>query len=171
MLVDTGAAKGIMGTDTMKDYISDILSKYGKVIKVTPSISQFTGIGGRAEHSKGLAETPLGIPLPGVSEVTIDLDLLGDTGSQCPGLLPLSVMLHLQSSIRCGVLQGGDGIMILRTNDMKNQPRAHSIPRTSLFDCILPTPATTCFQLAGLTEATGPSSISYARQYSNTSTR
>ena len=113
MLVDAGAAKAIMGTDTMKEYITDILSKYGKVIEVKPSDSRFTGIGGRQEKSKGLAETPLGIPLPGIAEVTIDLDLLGDLGSKCPGLLPLSVLLRLQSSILCGVLQGGDGIMII----------------------------------------------------------
>ena len=74
MLVDTGAAKAIMGTDTMKEYITDILSKYGKVIEVKPSDSRFTGIGGRQEKSKGLAETPLGIPLPSIDEVTIDLD-------------------------------------------------------------------------------------------------
>ena len=97
MLVDTGAAKAIMGTDTMKEYITDILSKYGKVIEVKPSDSRFTGIGGRQEKSKRLAETPLGIPLPGIAEVTIDLDLLGDLGSKCPGLLPLSVLLRLQS--------------------------------------------------------------------------
>eukprot|EP00959_Pyramimonas_sp_CCMP1952_P296039 6192594-Pyramimonas_sp.AAC.1 len=60
MLVDTGAAKAIMGTDTMKEYITDILSKYGKVIEVKPSDSRFTGIGGRQEKSKGLAETLLG---------------------------------------------------------------------------------------------------------------
>eukprot|EP00959_Pyramimonas_sp_CCMP1952_P217463 4547826-Pyramimonas_sp.AAC.1 len=37
MIVDTGTAKAIMGTDTMKEYISDTLSRYGKVIKVSPS--------------------------------------------------------------------------------------------------------------------------------------
>ena len=130
MLVDTGAAKAIMGTDTMKEYITDILSKYGKVISVSPSESRFTGIGGRQEKSKGLAQTPLGIPLPGVAEVSIDLDLPGDLGSQRPGLLPLSVMLRLQSSILCGVLQGGDGIMILRILDNDIHSRAKKIPKT-----------------------------------------
>eukprot|EP00959_Pyramimonas_sp_CCMP1952_P098110 2050830-Pyramimonas_sp.AAC.2 len=130
MIVDTGAAKAIMGTDTMKEYITDIFSRYGKVIKINPSESRFTGIGGRQEKSEGLAETLLGIPLPGVAEVTIDLDLLGDMGSQCPDLLPLSVMLRLQSSILCGVLQGGDGIMILRILDNDPQSRSKRIPRT-----------------------------------------
>eukprot|EP00959_Pyramimonas_sp_CCMP1952_P410174 8596501-Pyramimonas_sp.AAC.1 len=51
-------------------------------------------------------------------------------GSQCPGLLPLSVMLRLQSSILCGVLQGGDGIMILRILDNDPQSRSKRIPRT-----------------------------------------
>eukprot|EP00959_Pyramimonas_sp_CCMP1952_P455116 9471038-Pyramimonas_sp.AAC.1 len=129
MLVDTGAAKAIMGTDTMKEYITDILSKYGKVIEVKPSESRFTGIGGRQEKSKGLAETPLGIPLPGIAEVTIDLDLLGDLGSKCPGLLPLSVLLRLQSSILCGVLQGGDGIMIIKVVG-SGGPHTTAIPQT-----------------------------------------
>eukprot|EP00959_Pyramimonas_sp_CCMP1952_P235244 4915755-Pyramimonas_sp.AAC.1 len=120
-----------MGTDALKFYITDVILRYGIVIKFALSARRSAGISGRTERSKGLAEIPLGTPLPGVGDATIHADLIGDVVSRCPGLLPLSIMFRLQSSILCGVLQGReDVVVIVKINDIRGSSRAHSMPRT-----------------------------------------
>ena len=49
--------------------------------------------------------------------VELGVDLIGGHGSQCPGLLPLHVCIKWHAVIACGVLEYGDGIMIVSFTD------------------------------------------------------
>ena len=56
--------------------------------------------------------------------VQIDIDLFGNQSDLCLGLGSLVVLLRLQAGILCGVLEHGDGVMIVRiTPDMQRWER------------------------------------------------
>eukprot|EP00959_Pyramimonas_sp_CCMP1952_P121290 2536210-Pyramimonas_sp.AAC.1 len=82
IIVDPGAAAGLMGTDTMKDYVRTYLKDAGLEYTLAPSNSTFSGIDGNTDPGLAVVTMPLGVP--GVQDITFKADLMGGSGSKCP---------------------------------------------------------------------------------------
>ena len=119
MLLDTGAALPLLGSETLRHIGGMILDELGETITVQTSSNKFTGIGGKSQPSLGIVEIPLGLSLPDVSRISIHTDVIGGHGSACPGLLPLKVLLEWKASILCNTLPQGDGILVLELSGTK----------------------------------------------------
>eukprot|EP00959_Pyramimonas_sp_CCMP1952_P049684 1038302-Pyramimonas_sp.AAC.1 len=107
IIVDPGAAAGLMGTDTMKDYVRTYLKDAGLEYTLAPSNSTFSGIDGNADPGLAVVTMPLGAP--GVQDITFKADLMGGSGSKCPGLLPLPSLLEYNAALFCDILDHRDG--------------------------------------------------------------
>ena len=109
LLVDPGASLGIIGSDTLREYISQVLEPKSKSIRLNPSGSTFSGISGGSESTKGCATIP--ITVPGMGDCTFAADIVGGKGSYCPGLLPNSSMRSYNMSLFTNLFTNGDGIL------------------------------------------------------------
>ena len=100
-MLDPGAASGIIGTDTLREYQEDVLSKTSCKVKLRPSTATFTSIDGKP--TKGLGSAAIPLPKTALKNGVFVADLIGGAGSLCPGLLPLSSFLAYKANIFCNV--------------------------------------------------------------------
>ena len=117
LIVDPGASKGLMGTETLREYVTAVLKPHqlASSIVVQESSTTFSGINGEVDPSAGAAELPMLIPeLPGSVFCT---DLIGGAGSRCPGLLSLMTFMNLYGSLLCNIFENGDGVVIFCETD------------------------------------------------------
>ena len=140
LIVDPGAARGLIGSDTLRVLINVVIKPAGmaKHIRWTSSTNLFTGISAATEKSLGIVSIPIG--LAGIAWSTFKADVLGGSASCCPGLIPLSSLLSQGCVISCGHFSNGDG-------ELGIQPR--TVFALSAFSS--PTPAATCCRLASST--------------------
>lgn len=124
LLYDPGASSGIIGTDTVRDYVNDVLD--GQAVSVTPSEARFTGIDGEPTPGLGKALVPLRHPL--LRGATFSADMIGGAGSYCPGLFPLSTSIKLRATMFAGVFDNDDGILAL-TPESGVEVRGRQKPR------------------------------------------
>ena len=110
LLFDPGAASGIIGTDTVLDYKNDILG--GQEITTMPSFSRFTGIDG--EPTPGIGKAIIPLMIPALAGRIFTADMLGGSGSYCPGLVPLSTSIRLKATMFSGVFSNLDGVLGVR---------------------------------------------------------
>ena len=98
LIVDPGAASALMGTDTLKHYFEHLLSPQDLArVSFEPSNATFTGVDGRPEPGLGVCTFPLVIS--GIPGRPFRTDLMGGTGSKCPGPLPLHVLMEYQACL------------------------------------------------------------------------
>ena len=102
-----------MGVETLRLYIDECLKPRSLTVRFEPTKAIFTGIDGRPEPGLAVCTFPLGVP--GLQDTSFRTDLIGGSGSHCPGLLPMPVLMAYSSCLMCGVLQHNDGILILTT--------------------------------------------------------
>ena len=117
LLVDPGASRGIIGTDTLAEIIEHILKprRLEKHIVWHQSNNKFTGITADPQKSLSLVKFPIG--LIGIRNATYSADVLGGISSKCPGLIPLASLLNAGCIISCGYFSNGDGLLGIRTTD------------------------------------------------------
>ena len=119
ILIDPGAAKGLIGSDTLSELINNVLkpAKMDKYIKRRTSNNKFTGISADPQQSLGMVTFPIG--LKGCKYCEFSCDVIGGTSSKCPALMPLSSMLSAGCLISCGFFANGDGLFGIRGHDGK----------------------------------------------------
>lgn len=109
LIIDPGAADGLIGSDTLREFL-----EHAKIrAEFRGTDRQFLGING--EPSPGLAKTRYQLGLPGL-DVKYEADIIGGTGSYCPGLLPNSNMVRNKCGLLCGYFSNDDGLFIVRTH-------------------------------------------------------
>ena len=59
LLMDTGAAKNLAGSYTLKDYEVEYLLPYNEYIRTEPSTASFTGISGTSQRAKVMTDSPV----------------------------------------------------------------------------------------------------------------
>ena len=111
LLLDPGASKGIIGTDTFQKIITHILRprRLDRKIVWTKSVANFSGISSNVQRSLSLVAFPIG--LAGISNSSFTCDLLGGQSSQCPGLMPLHSLVAAGAMLLFGCFPNGDGIV------------------------------------------------------------
>eukprot|EP00959_Pyramimonas_sp_CCMP1952_P311335 6515667-Pyramimonas_sp.AAC.1 len=91
LIVDPGAAEGLLGTETILKWNLNLDQPEGIPCDLRASQATFTGINGQADPSCGEFRGP--VCVEGMqSGTTYQADLIGGSGARCPGLLPNSTM-------------------------------------------------------------------------------
>ena len=111
LLIDPGASKALIGMDSLKKIMDNVLRPKGMLKYMTwaTSTATFQGINPTPEHSLGVVSFPIG--LEGISGSRYVADVIGGPSTLCPGLVPLRTLAALHACIMCGHYKNGDGIM------------------------------------------------------------
>ena len=114
LLLDPGASRGILGTDTLQCIITFVLDPYGKTkeMRWTTSMANFSGIAATIQRSIAMVTLPIG--LMGLQGSVFRADVLGGDASQCPGLMPLRSLIGAGAISAFGCFSNGDGIIAFR---------------------------------------------------------
>ena len=114
LLLDPGASRGIMGTDTLQCIITHVLEPLGKTRDIgwAASAANFSGIASHIQRSIAMVTLPIG--LMGLQGSVFKADILGGDASQCPGLMPLRSLIGAGALSAFGCFSNGDGIIAFR---------------------------------------------------------
>ena len=123
LLVDPGASKALIGSDTLHEIFNKILKprKLMHMVIWGKSKSSFTGISSDVQQSLGVVRFPLG--LLGVRSAFFSTDVVGGPSSSCPGLVPLRTLINHHCLIACGHFPNGDGLLIISVRDDRGRNR------------------------------------------------
>ena len=112
LIHDPGAASGLMGTETLREYSEAVLKPMGldHLIRYEDSEASVTGISGKPDAAIAAARIPLPIPEIGG---TFDADLIGNEGSTCPALSPLPTAIRNKFICLYGFFENGNGLMLV----------------------------------------------------------
>ena len=140
LVIDPGAAKGVIGSDTLKE-IQDIVLTPRNLLQCViwkASQSRFSGISSTQECSLGVVGIPIG--LQGVPKSIFCADVLGGTASMCPGLVPLHTLIRSAEFLHFAFFRNGDGVLGVRHAGQISPQRlfltdsGHYLMRIDLFD-------------------------------------
>ena len=111
LLLDPGASRGILGTDTLHAIITYILEPHAMAhyIVWSPSSASFSGIAASVQRSIAAVTLPIG--LMGLPNSIFKADVLGGDASQCPGLMPLKSLIAAGAISAFGCFSNGDGLI------------------------------------------------------------
>ena len=132
LLVDPGAASGLIGTDTLRELLDAGMVPRDRADEVSwgPSTTKVTGISGQSDDT--LARVSLPFVMPDGAEGGVpgnySADLIGGHGSTCPALLPNTSLRQMRSAVLTQWYENGDGILVCSTNDLRpDQPGANLV--------------------------------------------
>ena len=114
LLVDPGASRGLIGSETLREIIDHVLKprKMQSLVVWTRSSAKFSGISSKHEESLSMVSFPIG--LDGIPNATFSADVIGGSACTCPGLIPLHTLSKAGCIISCGYFGNGDGILGIR---------------------------------------------------------
>jgi len=118
LLVDPGASAGIIGADTLREYVESCLKPRNKAYKVMESNSSFSGIDGQVDSGKSKVIVPLDVP--GLGEWSFAADVIGNKGAFCPALLPNSSLRAFRMTLYTNIFHDGDGILAVAPQQGQN---------------------------------------------------
>ena len=123
LIVDPGAARGLIGSATLREIFEKLLRPRGlmKHVMWYRSKNKFTGISSQPQHSIGICVFPIG--LVGMKNAYFSCDVITGQSANCPGLIPLQTLLRLGSVISCGHFQNQDGLLGLRLSNGEMCPQ------------------------------------------------
>ncbi|CAE8722833.1 unnamed protein product, partial [Polarella glacialis] len=113
LLVDPGAASGLIGSDTLKEFRDEILLPLGVDIICRPTTHNVSGISGKPEPALSRVTMPI---FPGIKSSTFTADVIGKQGSKCPALLPNPSMRAANMGLLTNFCENGDGMLIVHDN-------------------------------------------------------
>ncbi|CAE8728215.1 unnamed protein product, partial [Polarella glacialis] len=113
LLIDPGAASGLIGSDTLKEYRDEILLPQGVDIICRPTTQNVSGISGKPEPALSRVTMPI---FPGIKSSTFTADVIGKQGSKCPALLPNPSMRAANMGLLTNFFENGDGMLIVHDN-------------------------------------------------------
>ncbi|CAE8606275.1 unnamed protein product [Polarella glacialis] len=113
LLIDPGAASGLIGSDTLKEFRDEILLPLGVDIICRPTTQNVSGISGKPEPALSRVTMPI---FPGIKSSTFTADVIGKQGSKCPALLPNPSMRAANMGLLTNFFENGDGMLIVHDN-------------------------------------------------------
>ncbi|CAE8598968.1 unnamed protein product, partial [Polarella glacialis] len=114
LLIDPGAASGLIGSDTLKNYRDAILVPQGVDITIRPTSQNVSGISGKPEPA--LSRVTMLI-FPGIKDSTFTEDVIGKQGSRCPAHLPNPSMRAANMRLLTDFFDNGDGLLIVHDDN------------------------------------------------------
>ena len=109
LIVDPGAASGLIGSETLRDLVEHCLKGQNYTIdkgKVVP----VSGINGNAEETLGQVSLPL---KSGGSDLVYTADVLRLDGSLCPAPIGNPSLRRLNATIMSNFFQNGGGLLVI----------------------------------------------------------
>ncbi|CAE8654129.1 unnamed protein product, partial [Polarella glacialis] len=113
LLIDPGAASGLIGSDTLKEFRDEILLPLGVDIICRPTTQNVSGISGKPEPALSRVTMPI---FTGIKSSTFTADVIGKQGSKCPALLPNPSMRAANMGLLTNFFENGDGMLIVHNN-------------------------------------------------------
>ena len=112
LLVDPGAASGLIGSETLRDMMEHCVGHdgYGEVTWCHEKTNNVSGISGQAEETLGEVHLPLHM---GDALGRFSADVLGGEGSLCPALLSNPALRKQRAAILCDYFANGDGVLVV----------------------------------------------------------
>eukprot|EP00971_Amphidinium_carterae_P310327 6166769-Amphidinium_carterae.1 len=112
LLYDPGAASNLMGTQTLLDYVDNVLKPTGHGMEKVEEINQrsFTGIDGKVSQSGAKIRVPVRIG-PIVS--SFEADTIGGAGDRCPMLLSNRTAVERRLICLHGHFPNRDGLLLV----------------------------------------------------------
>ena len=117
LLVDPGAASGLVGTETLRELMDAIPQDDHHKIAWGPSTTSVTGISGQSDST--LARISLPIDINNEAPASYTADLIGGQGSLCPALLPNTSLRQMRSAVFTEWYQNGDGVLVCSPNGQR----------------------------------------------------
>ena len=128
LLVDPGAASGLIGTDTLRELLDAGMVPEHLQDKITwePSTTTVTGISGQGDSTLARVCLPFGVGGEDGIPASYTAELIGGQGSTCPALLPNVSLRQMRSAMMTQWFDNGDGILVCSTNGQRlDHPDAH----------------------------------------------
>ncbi|CAE8712610.1 unnamed protein product [Polarella glacialis] len=113
LLIDPGAASGLIGSDTLKEFRDEILLPLGFDIICRPTTQNVSGISGKPEPALSRVTMPI---FPGIKSSTFTADVIGKQGSKCPALLPNPSIRAANMGLLTNFFENGDGMLTVHDN-------------------------------------------------------
>ncbi|OLP86389.1 hypothetical protein AK812_SmicGene32497 [Symbiodinium microadriaticum] len=112
LLVDPGAASGLVGSETLRDIMETCLptARARDVVWNRDKAQSVSGISGTPESTLGEVSFPL--QLAGASG-SFSADVLGGEGSLCPALLSNPSLRRQKAAVLCDYFTNGDGVLVV----------------------------------------------------------
>ncbi|CAK9111867.1 Retrovirus-related Pol polyprotein from transposon RE2 (Retro element 2) (AtRE2) [Includes: Protease RE2 [Durusdinium trenchii] len=119
LLVDPGAAAGLIGSETLRDLICECLTPQGlqDQIQWRERTTSVTGISGKGDET--MAEVSFRFALGPEKTGTFTGDVLGGDGSLCPPLISNPSLRSLRAVICSSWFENGDGLLVCPSDDGK----------------------------------------------------
>lgn len=140
LLVDPGAASGLIGSETLRELMSRCVTPLGKNDEVVMDGNKTTpvsGINGGSNHTLGEVTLPL---QAGGQNITFTAEVIGGDGSMCPDLVGNPTVRKMDSSIFSNWFANGDGLLMVGGRNAEENSKEYRLFRLLLTESyILPT--------------------------------
>eukprot|EP00435_Cladocopium_sp_Y103_P070472 s308_g35.t1 len=153
LLIDPGAASGLVGSDTLLQLLDNCVKPAGKqdemIIDHNKTVP-VSGINGVSESTLGQVSLPL---VSGGHPITYTADVLGGDGSFCPALVGNPALRQMNAVIFSNWFNNGDGLIMV--GSQQDETMHHRMFRLLLTDSghyMLPTDHDSTAKVAGQTK-------------------
>ena len=112
LIIDPGAASGLIGSETLRDLIQHCVEPKGKKEELTidrNKTSPVSGISGVSDQTLGEITVPL---TSGGHKISFTGEVLGGEGSLCPALVGNPSLRKMNATIFANYFDGGDGLLV-----------------------------------------------------------
>ena len=117
LLVDPGAASGLVGSETLRDLLSVLPPERQQAVSWNHGKQHsVSGISGTPENTMGEVTIPL--TLSG-AHGDYRADVLGGDGSLCPALLGNPALRRQRAAILTDYFENGDGVLVVQKSDQE----------------------------------------------------
>ena len=130
LLIDPGAAAGLVGSETLRDIIEHCYPNAHREEAITWSDSDATITGISGQPDKALGRVHLQLPLKDM-KATYTADVIGNAGSLCPALVGNPALCEMRASLHSRWFDNNDGLLVTWDTNNSVKPEMH------LFRCLL----------------------------------
>ena len=134
LLVDPGAAAGLIGSETLRDLMEHCLRPNGLDGKMQWSdrSTSVTGISGKGDST--LAEVTFEFNLDGSRTASFSADVLGGEGSLCPALIGNPSLRNMHAVIFTQFFENNDGLLVCHPDSDPSSKESTTMIRLLLTD-------------------------------------
>ena len=118
LIIDPGAANGLVGTETLRDLLADVdkAQQVKDALEWKHKESEVTGISGAADTTLG--EIKMSLPMiPGLEESHYKADVIGGNASMCPALVGNPSLVNMKAVLASNWFENKDGLLIIPKDD------------------------------------------------------
>ena len=112
LIIDPGAASGLIGSETLRDLIQHCVKSKGKDDELAINrnkTSPVSGISGVSDQTLGEITVPL---TSGGHQISFTGEVLGGEGSLCPALVENPSLRKMNATIFANYFNNGDGLLV-----------------------------------------------------------